>query len=330
VALIVQSGNLGASLGYRFSRRGIGLSRMISSGNEADLTMEDYLELLERDEKTRLICLYIEGVREGPRFFETARRIGRTKPILLLKGGVTASGALAARSHTGAMAGNDVVFRHICRQAGIIQVETMDEMADTVGMFLSQPRPAGKRVGIVTLGGGWGVLAADLCEAVGLEVAPLSDRVVAMMDGFLPPFWSRRNPVDLVAPNGVAVIIDAVRVLIEHGGMDAVLMLGLGYSTIRAKRWLDSPIVPQADVEKQAGMMISEERILLDLLIEQIQQYRKPIIPVIDIVTFDEVMENNPVHYLERHGIMSYSAPDPAIRALANVTTYYARTEEPS
>ncbi|MDD5711592.1 MAG: hypothetical protein PHY31_02410, partial [Smithellaceae bacterium] len=279
--------------------------------------------LLEDDIETKVICLYIEGVRDGERFFTAAKRIAARKPLLLLKGGATPSGALAARSHTGALSGDDAIFRNMCRQTGIVDVETMDEMVDVAGMFLSQPAPAGKKVGIVTLGGGWGVIATDMCSSGGLQVAPLDEKVVARLDKILPPFWSRRNPVDLVAPDSVDVIAESIGVLIENGGMDAILMLGLGYASIKAQRWMASPVIPAKDAERAARLTIAAEMKLIRLLVEQVHRYGKPIIPVIDIMAFDEKMEVNPVDYLDDAGIMSYSAPDQAIKALAKVAAYY-------
>jgi len=317
VAIVSQSGNLGTSLTYRFKRRGIGLSRMISSGNEADLSMEDYLELLECDPLTGLVCLYVEGVRDGVRFMECAKRMATKKPLLLLKGGRTESGSKAALSHTGAIAGDRAVFDAVCRQAGIIQVETMNEMIDAAGLIVSQPSPAGNRAGIVTLGGGWGVIATDMCERCGLELPPLSGASVETLDRILPPFWSRRNPIDLVAPNSVTVITESVRVLAEEPHIDAVLVLGLGYMTLRARRWLESTVVPKAHIEKPASLMMGEEMKLLNLLIDMIKTYRKPIIPVIDIMAFDEQMENNPVRHLESKGVMPYTSPEEAILALS-------------
>ncbi|MCD6569340.1 MAG: CoA-binding protein [Deltaproteobacteria bacterium] len=327
VGVIAQSGNLGSSISYRFTRREIGISRLISSGNEADLKVEDYLELLEQDPKTRLICLYIEGVRQGQRFFDAAKRISKKKPILLLKGGTTLLGAEAAMSHTGAMAGDDTVFRAMCRQTGIIQVDTMDEMVDTAGMLLTQPRPTGNKVGIVTLGGGWGVIATDMCVSNGLVIAPLEKKAVAMIDKILPSYWSRKNPIDLVAPNHVTNITDSIGILMEHGSIDAALVLGLGYMSFRARRWLNSPVLPRADIEKSAQLMVGEEIKLLDLIKKQTKQYKKPIIPVIDIMASDEVTDNNLVKYMDRQGIMSYSSPDMAIRALAKVVDYYSRID---
>ncbi|MEA3223753.1 MAG: CoA-binding protein [Thermodesulfobacteriota bacterium] len=330
VGLIAQSGNLGSSISYRFVRRGIGISRLISSGNEADLKLEDYLELLEHDPKTRLISLYVEGVRQGQRFFEAAKRISKKKPILVLKGGTTPSGADAAMSHTGAMAGDDAVFKAMCRQTGIIDADTMDEMVDTAGMLLTQPRPTGNKAGIVSLGGGWGVIATDMCVSSGLKIAPLGKEVVEKIDKILPSYWSRKNPIDLVAPNRVTQITDSIGILLEHGTIDAALVLGLGYMSLRAKKWLDSPVIPKSNAVESARLMSAEEMKLFDLIKAQSKKYNKPIIPVIDIMASDVAMDNDNntlVNYLDRKGIMSYSAPGMAIRALAKVVDYYKRIE---
>ena len=325
VAVVSQSGNLGTSISYRFLRREIGISRLVSSGNEADLTIEDYLEYLETDEKTRVICLYVEGVRQGRRFIDTARRITASKPIILLKGGTGAIGAGAAMSHTGAMAGSYAVFRSMCVQSNIIVADTVDEMVDVAGLMLSQPEIIGKRIGIVTQGGGWGVISADLCEAAGLEIPPLDELVVGILDAFLPPFWSRRNPVDLVAPGRVSMITDSIEALLKHAGMDAIILLGLGYMTSRARRWLESPILPHDVMDPLAQKMIGGEMELLDLIVQQIKHFNKPILPVIDLVGFDEIDEGNIVRHLDLKGIMAYSSPEQAIRALAKAQDYYRK-----
>jgi acyl-CoA synthetase (NDP forming) len=328
VGLITQSGNLGSSIAYRFIRRDIGLSRLVSSGNEADLTMEDYLQMLEEDEKTKVICLYVEGVRDGRRFFDSARRISRNKPVILLKGGRTAQGARAAMSHTGAIASNDSVFSSMCRQTGIIQVTTMDEMIDVAGMLISQPVPKGNRVGIITLGGGWGVIATDMCTSNGLDIPPLNNSIIEELDKVLPPFWSRGNPVDLVAPGKVNVITDSVKLLAECGGIDSVIVMGLGYMTLRAEKLLTSDVISRADIEKHANILISEEHRLFELLCGLIEKEGLPIIPVIDIMAFDAPKNESIIAMLDSKGIMAYPSPDRAIYALAKVTEYVSRIED--
>lgn len=325
VAVVSQSGNLGTSIAYQFIRRGIGISRLVSSGNEANLTIEDYLEYLENDEKTRVICLYVEGVRQGRRFIETVKRITAKKPVILLKGGTGAIGADAAMSHTGAMAGSYAVFKSMCVQANIIVADTVDEMVNTGGLLLSQPEITGKRIGIVTQGGGWGVLTADLCENAGLDVPPLNESVINELDSFLPEFWSRRNPVDLVAPGKVSAITDSIEALLKHADMDAIILLGLGYMTSRAKRWMESPVLPQDVMETLAQKLIVAEMELLDLIVQQVKQFNKPIIPVIDLICFDEKGEINAVKHLDCKGIMAYSSPEQAIGALTKAHDYYRK-----
>jgi len=325
VAVVTQSGNLGTSISYRFIRRDIGISRLVSSGNEADLTIEDYLEYLETDDKTRVVCLYVEGVRQGRRFIKTVRRLTKVKPVILLKGGTGAIGANAAMSHTGALAGSFELFKAMCRQTNIILADTIDEMVDIAGLLLSQPEVTGRRIGIVTQGGGWGVISADLCEAAGLEIPQLDERVVKMLDAFLPPFWSRRNPVDLVAPGRVSMITDSIEALLKHTDMDAILLLGLGYMTIRARIWMESSVLPREVMEQPSQKMIAAEMELLDLIIQQIKQFNKPILPVIDLVGFDMEGDGNIVRHLDAMGIMAYSSPEQAICALAKAQDYYRK-----
>ncbi len=325
VSIITQSGNLGTSLAYRFVRRSIGLSRLISSGNEADLKVEDYLRLMEHDPQTRVICLYIEGLRDGQRFFETARRIAPDKPIVLLKGGRTASGARAAASHTGAMASDEGVFAAMCRQAGIIMVSTMDEMIDVTGMLLTQPLPKGNRIGIVTMGGGWGVIATDACEAQGLSVPPLEDAIIARLDAILPAYWSRGNPIDLVAPGTVTVITDTVKILMESRSVDAILLMGLGYMTLRARRMMSSKVIPAERIESSAAILIREEEKLIGLLLDLLARKTIPIVPVIDLMGFDAPADINITKALDRQGIMAYPCPEPAVAALAKIAAYQRR-----
>jgi len=267
----------------------------------------------------------VEGLRDGRRFLEIARRVTRKKPVILLKGGTGATGAKAAMSHTGALAGRFSIFKAMCRQANIIHAATIDEMVDVSGLILSQPEFTGKHIGIVTQGGGWGVISADLCEKAGLELPPLNDRVVAMLDNFLPPFWSRRNPVDLVAPGRVSMITDSIEALMEHADMDAILLLGLGYMTARARGWMESPVLDRGTMEEPARKMIDGEMELLDLVVKQIRHFNKPIIPVIDLVAFDEETSHNIVKHLDREGIMSYSSPEQAVGALAKAQEYYLK-----
>ncbi len=170
VALISQSGNSGASIVHSGWKVGLGFSKFVSAGNEADLHFEDYLEYLAEDDETKVILGYVEGFREGRRFFELAREVTRKKPIVIMKAARTESGARAARSHTAALAGSDLVIDAAFKQCGVIRVEEIGEMIDAALALLGQPLPRGKRVGVVSMGGGLGVVAADALRRQGFEL----------------------------------------------------------------------------------------------------------------------------------------------------------------
>ncbi|MFA5309903.1 MAG: CoA-binding protein [Dehalococcoidales bacterium] len=228
MALLSQSGTLGASIMQIAASRGIGLSKFVSTGNEADLRMEDYLEYLAKDEDTRIIAVYIEGLREARRFYELAREITRNKPIIAMKSGSTAAAAKAARSHTGTLAGADAIYTAAFRQAGVIRVEDEEALCDTAIALSNLPLPRGNRIAILTMGGGFGVVTAEDCEKEGLEIATLEPRTLKKLAAILPPRWSPGNPVDMVGvrPGGKDNIGDAcLQALLEDKNVDSIISL---------------------------------------------------------------------------------------------------------
>lgn len=198
VGFISQSGNLGVQLMTWGRRKGLGFSRFIGSGNAANTDISDFLEFLGRDPCTSTIILYIEGLKDGRKFLEVARRITPRKPIIALKAGKGEQGERAVLSHSGSLAGPFELFRGAMEQAGVIEAETTEELVDLAAAFSSLPVPRGERVGVMTLGGGWGVVAADALDREGLRLAELPREVIEDLDRYLPSFWSRRNPVDIV------------------------------------------------------------------------------------------------------------------------------------
>ena len=227
VAVISQSGNFGEGIIYSGMASGIGYSKFVSSGNEADLGMSDYLEYFAQDENTRIITAYIEGLREGRRFFELAKKITIKKPVVVIKSGATEVSACAARSHSGALVGSDVVYTAAFKQAGVIRVNDEEDMSDVVIALLKLPLPRNNRVGILTIGGGLGVQAAEACEKAGLAIAPLSPATMDKLNDYLPPRWSHGNPVDC-AGMGLErreFIFASVQALLEDDNVDAVLFL---------------------------------------------------------------------------------------------------------
>ena len=228
LAVVSQSGNVGLTIARRAMALDFGCSRLISIGNEADLHAEDFLEYLAGDDKTKVILSYIEGLKDGRRFFEVAKNTSFKKPIVMIKVGETEAGASAARSHTAALSGSAEVFNGVSRQAGIVRANNLQELMNLAYGFLCHPIPKGRRVGIATLGGGWGVLAADACARLGLDVIKLPADVVSELDSFLPVWWSRNNPVDTVA-GSADNITRVVEILAKSDATDAVLALGVPF-----------------------------------------------------------------------------------------------------
>ncbi|HSR11902.1 MAG TPA: acetate--CoA ligase family protein [Thermodesulfobacteriota bacterium] len=226
ISLVSQSGNLGTQLICFAEQEGIGIRAFCGSGNEAMITIEDFLRALEQDEATRTVVLYLESVKNGKRFLEDAARVSRRKPVVVLKGGRTDAGNRAAASHTGALASNINVFNAACRQAGIVVARQPMELLDLSAAFSSVPLPGGNRVALVTLGGGWGVVTTDACVESGLEVPPLAKNLVSMIDTLLPPYWSRTNPVDIVGEMDPSIPIKVIEALTAWEGCDAVIHLG--------------------------------------------------------------------------------------------------------
>jgi len=258
--MVAQSGNMGVQLLTFAEQQQIGIRGFCGSGNEAMMTIEDYLEGLEIDELTRTVMLYIESVKNGRRFFEGARRVGKKKPIVLLKGGRSGAGKRAAASHTGALSTDSRIFNAVCRQAGIVKVDQPMELLDLSAGFSSLPLPQGNRVAIMTLGGGWGVITADLCAEFGLQVPELPSHIIEKIDAVLPPYWSRSNPVDLVGERDPSVPVKVLETLLDWTGCDGVINLGVFGRRMVVKRF--GQMVLKADPSYSAETIDSIDRML--------------------------------------------------------------------
>lgn len=225
VAMSSQSGALGlAVLDYARSLN-IGFSTFISVGNKADVSGNDLIQYWAEDPKTDVILLYLESFGNPRKFGEIARRVGRTKPIVAVKAGRSAGGAKAASSHTGALATSDAIVDDLFRQSGIIRTGTLEEMFDVAALLANQPLPRGRRVAILTNAGGPGILAADACEASGLQLAPFSEETVTALRSFLPAAASVGNPVDMIASASPEQYRRSLELLIADPAVDAVVVI---------------------------------------------------------------------------------------------------------
>jgi acyl-CoA synthetase (NDP forming) len=228
ISFVSQSGNVLNMLIGHVESCGLGAHKAVSSGNEADIKTEDYLSYFSEDPDTDVIVSYMEGVRDGRALLDRASAASRKKPVVMLKGGRTQSGVSAAKSHTGAMAVSEKLFEAAARQAGITMVRSIEEAGIIASSFINRPLPKGKRVGIVTGGGGLGVLAADFCTEQGLEVPQLSAPTLRELERLMPDWWVPGNPVDLVAGLDFNIIKPAIEILMKSGEVDSIMFLWIG------------------------------------------------------------------------------------------------------
>jgi len=227
LSIVSQSGNIGVQLVSAAERRGIGIDKYVTVGNEASTSALDVLDALRDDAQTAAALVYLEGIDDGRRFLDVMRHTTRQKPVVVLRGGLTEYGQRAAASHTGAMAGAADVFLAAARQTGCIVRTGPDESLDLALCLTALPLPPGRRVAIMTLGGGWGVLAADELARNDLDLALLDPHVLAELDKLLPGYWSRNNPIDLVASVGPDLAERTLTLLAESAAVDAVVVLGV-------------------------------------------------------------------------------------------------------
>jgi acyl-CoA synthetase (NDP forming) len=323
--LISQSGNLGTQLLAFAEREGVGIRAFAGSGNEAMITIEDYLGGLEHDDLTKTVVLYLESVKDGRRFFETARRVARKKPVIMLKGGRTQAGNRAAASHTGAMASNHVIFETACRQAGVVLGKTSMDLLDLSAAFSSLPLPAGNRVAIMTLGGGWGVVTADLCVEHGLSVPQLSPGITSQIDQVLPPYWSHTNPVDLVAEMDLSIPMMLSEALIRWDGCDVLIHLGiLGRKTF-VERMIESAFVvdPHCDrafLEEIPRRLLEFDAAYTEHVVGLMEKFGKPVLGV--RLLADESSRTVTSVEGHPHKGVAFPTPERAVKALAAMYSY--------
>jgi acetyl coenzyme A synthetase (ADP forming)-like protein len=225
IGFSTQSGALGLAILESAQQLNLGISTFVSIGNKADVSTNDLLEYWETDPRTSVILLYVESFGNPRRFGEIARRVGRRKPIAVVKSGRSGSGARAASSHTGALAASDTAVEALFRDAGVIRTDTVEELFHVGALLAHQPLPAGPRVAILTNAGGPGILAADACEARGLTLAALSPETVASLRAFLPAASSTRNPVDMLATASAEDYRRALPLVLSDEGVDSVLAI---------------------------------------------------------------------------------------------------------
>jgi len=319
LALISQSGNFGGHILMRGAVRDIGFSKYVSSGNEADLHLEDYIEYFAEDKETRVICAYIEGLRDGRRFLELARRTTKKKPIIVMKVGRTEEGRQAAQSHTGALSGSDEIYEAAFRQSGVIRVDEVDDLFDVALALLRQPLPRGRRIGILTSGGGFGVVATDACRRSGLEIPPLTEETIQTLSKYLPARWSHANPVDMAGDTQGSY--PSLGTLLKAENIDAVLGVGcVGYPSQDLGQDSGVGDSTRERVRQFTQQMVEGELNLVDGLVERVDRYGKPLI----LTATAGRGESKAVAKLEQNGIYGYPTPETGAKVLSHLVRYSA------
>lgn len=314
IGVASQSGNLVSSyLNYAVAT-GVGISKAVSLGNSAQTGLPELLEYFSVDPDTDVAVTYVEGIRDGRAFRRAAARLTARKPLVLVKGGAHAEGQRAAASHTGALASDDRVFDGLCRQIGVLRAPTVEEAFEWGATLATQPLPRGRRVVVFTSVGGWGVLAADACHDVGLELIPLPEEIKAAIDERVPARWSRNNPIDLAGGETRDTIPEVLDLICAHPDVDAVIHLGLGIQGATAGMFRRGRFFPDHGLERMAGFHEKQERRYVEAGIEASRSHDKPVLTVTELVASNP--ENPAPAALREHGRLCYPSAHRAVRAL--------------
>jgi len=282
VALTSQSGGIGmAILGFSRSSK-MGVSAIVGVGNKSDIDEDDLLTFFEQDDNTNIIAMHLEDLKDGRYFAETAQRVSKKKPVVVLKAGRTDMGARAASSHTGALAGNDKVYDDILRQSGVVRAPGLNEMLQYARGLPVLPTPKGENVVIITGAGGSGVLLSDACVDNGLKLMSMPADLDEAFKKFIPPFGASGNPVDITGGEPPATYRNTIALGLEDARIHALI---LGY-------W-HTIVTPPMVFAKMAAEVVREYR---EKGIEK---------PVVASLAGDVEVEEA-CQYLYEHGVVAY------------------------
>jgi acetyltransferase len=293
LAFVSQSGAICAAiLDLAFKER-IGFSHFVSIGSMLDIDFGDMIDYLGNDSSAKSILLYIESLTNFRKFMSAARSVSRIKPIIVLKSGRSAAGARAAASHTGAMAGEDAVYDAAFKRAGIVRVDTIEELFDCAELMAKQPRPGGPRLAILTNGGGPGVMAADTLARYGKEPALLDPDTMQKLNEFLPSFWSRGNPIDILGDASAERFGRSIEACFNSKNLDGVLVI----------------LAPQA---------LTDPLSVAETLAAAMQERRYPVFAC----WMGGKSIGTAVDVLNAAGIPTYDTPERAVRAFLYMVEY--------
>ncbi len=318
IAVASQSGNFVSSFLNYARATGVGISRAVSAGNAAAVSVADYLDHYADDPATAVGLAYIEGITDGRALMERLAAAAARKPLVLLKGGATEGGARAAASHTGALAADDKVFDGACRAAGITRATTVEEAFEAAATFATQPAPSGPNVVVLTTAGGWGVVTADAIARDGaLRLLPLPDDLRSAVDALLPPRWSRNNPVDCAGGETRDTIPEVMRLIAEHPDVHAVVYLGIGIQSNQARMMRDGPFFPGAGLDRIVAYHERQDARFAEAAAELSQTTGKPILTATELAVADP--DNAGPATVRATGRLCYPSGNRAVVALGHL-----------
>ena len=320
IAVASQSGNFVSSFLNWSCQTGVGISRAVSAGNAAALSVADFVDWYADDPESAVSLVYVEGVDDGRALFERLRAATRRQPVVLVKGGATSGGQRAAASHTGSLASDDRIFDAMCRQAGITRAATIEEAFEAAATFATQPMPAGPRVAVMTTAGGWGVVTADAITRSELTLAPLPDDLRAAIDEKLPPRWSRNNPIDLAGGETRDTIPEVLELVAGHPDVDAVVYLGLGIQSNQARLLREGPFYPEHGLERIVAYHERQDARFAESAAEVSVSTGKPILTATELaVAFPD---NAGPATVRATGRLCYPSANRAVTALEHMWRY--------
>jgi acetyltransferase len=318
IAIASQSGNFVSSFQNWAVQTGVGVSRAVSAGNAAAVTVADYLDWYAEDPASSVALAYVEGVADGPAFFARMREVARRQPVVVVKGGTTAGGQRAAASHTGSLASDDRVFAGMCAQAGLALASTVEEAFEAAATFATQPRPRGPRTAVLTTAGGWGVVTADAIVKTGtLELAPLPPDLRDAIDTKLPPRWSRNNPIDFAGGETRDTIPEVMELVARHPDIDAIVYLGLGIQSNQARLMRDGPFYPEYGLERIVAYHERQDERFAHAAAEISDATAKPILTATELAVADP--DNAGPTAVRATGRVCYPSANRAVTALAHL-----------
>ena len=321
IGVASQSGNFVSSF-LNYSRAtGVGISRAVSAGNAAAVTVADYLDFYGDDPATAVGLAYVEGISDGRSLLERFASVAARKPLVLVKGGATAVGARAAASHTGALAADDTVFDGWCRWAGVTRAATVEEAFEAAATFATQPLPKGPNVVVLTTAGGWGVVTSDAIARDGdLVLMPLPDDLRAAIDGELPPRWSRNNPVDCAGGETRETIPAVMEMIATHPDVHAVVYLGLGIQSNQARLMKEGRFYPDNGLERIVAYHERQDQRFAEAAHELSVVTGKPILTATELAVADPA--NPGPATVTATGRLCYPSGNRAVTALGHLYRY--------